>query len=155
MLYRVISHCVSICLKSNLIFNIFIHIPFIHSINMLCARYWVVISFSRGSFHPRDRTCIFCISCNGRQILLPLCHLESADTVSEAAISKKNKALVLCLHDCMLARLWTSLRVKVPVAFRYSENAHWMNKPVYVLIKVENDNFIDAGARTLDLAWIY
>ena len=36
-----------------------------------------------------------------------------------------------------------------------SIHVHWMNKPVYVLIKVENDNFIDAGARTLDLAWIY
>ena len=33
--------------------------------------YWskVAISFSRGSFQPRDRTHISCISCTGRQIL--------------------------------------------------------------------------------------
>ena len=151
MLYRVISHRVSICLKSNLIFNIFFHIPLIHSINMLCARYCVAISFSRRSSPPRDRTCIFCISCNGRQILWPPHHLESADTMSEAANSE-NKTLVLCLHDCMLARLWTSLRAKVSVTFRYSQNVHWMNKPVYVLIKMANDNHIDAEARRLDLA---
>ena len=30
---------------------------------------WVVISFSRGSTQPRDRTRISCISCSGRQIL--------------------------------------------------------------------------------------
>jgi len=30
---------------------------------------WVVISFSRGSFQPGDRTCISCVSSIGRQIL--------------------------------------------------------------------------------------
>ena len=30
---------------------------------------WVVLPFSRGSFHPRDRTCISSISCSGRGVL--------------------------------------------------------------------------------------
>ena len=30
---------------------------------------WVAISSSRESFQPRDRTCVFCVSCIGRQIL--------------------------------------------------------------------------------------
>ena len=30
---------------------------------------WVAISFSRGSSQPRDRTCVSCISCLGRQIV--------------------------------------------------------------------------------------
>ena len=30
---------------------------------------WVAISSSRGSFWPRDRTCISCVSCMGRRIL--------------------------------------------------------------------------------------
>ena len=38
---------------------------------------WVAISFSRGSFWPRDGTHISWISCNGRQILYQLCHLGS------------------------------------------------------------------------------
>ena len=29
---------------------------------------WVAISFSRGSFQPKDQTCVFDISCIGRQI---------------------------------------------------------------------------------------
>ena len=29
---------------------------------------WVAISYSRGSFRPRDQTCISCVSCIGRQI---------------------------------------------------------------------------------------
>ena len=33
---------------------------------------WVSISFSRGSLQPRQRTHISCISCLGRQVLLPL-----------------------------------------------------------------------------------
>ena len=39
---------------------------------------WVDISSCRGSSWPRDQTLISCI---GRQILLPLSHLESLDTV--------------------------------------------------------------------------
>ena len=38
---------------------------------------WVAISFSRGSFQPRDRTLISYISCIGRQLLDPLKHLGS------------------------------------------------------------------------------
>ena len=30
---------------------------------------WVAISSSRGSFWPKDWTCVFCITCIGRQIL--------------------------------------------------------------------------------------
>ena len=33
------------------------------------------ISYSGGSSWPRDRTCISCVFCIGRWILLPLCHL--------------------------------------------------------------------------------
>ena len=40
----------------------------------------VAISYSRGSSRPRGQTCISCISCIGRQIFLPLCHLGSPHT---------------------------------------------------------------------------
>ena len=30
---------------------------------------WVAVSYSRGSSWPRDQTCVYCISCIGRQIL--------------------------------------------------------------------------------------
>ena len=30
---------------------------------------WDAISFSRGSFQPRDRTCVSYVSCTGRQVL--------------------------------------------------------------------------------------
>ena len=41
----------------------------VHEISQTRILGWVAISFSRGSFQPRDRTCISCISCIGRQIL--------------------------------------------------------------------------------------
>ena len=45
----------------------------------------VAISFSKGSFWPRDRTHISWVSCTGWQILLPLSHLGSpVNTVSVA-----------------------------------------------------------------------
>ena len=37
---------------------------------------WVAISFSRGSSQLRGWTLISCVSCIGRQVLLPLSHLE-------------------------------------------------------------------------------
>ena len=37
----------------------------------------IAISSTRGSSWPRDRTCISCVFCIGRWILLPLCHLVS------------------------------------------------------------------------------
>ena len=46
---------------------------------------WVAISFSKGSFWPRDRIHISWVSCTGWQIPLPLSHLGSpVNTVSVA-----------------------------------------------------------------------
>ena len=41
----------------------------VHGISQATILDWVAISSSRGSSQPRDRTCIFCISCIGRRIL--------------------------------------------------------------------------------------
>ena len=45
---------------------------------------WVAISFSRGSFQPRDWTCISCVSCNDRQILY---HLSPSVQISSWVVS--------------------------------------------------------------------
>ena len=47
----------------------------VHGIFQARILKWVVISSSRGSSQPRDRTLIFCFFCIGRRILLPLSHL--------------------------------------------------------------------------------
>ena len=41
---------------------------------------WVAIPFTRGSFLPRDRTCVSYVSWIGRQILYHQCHLASPYT---------------------------------------------------------------------------
>ena len=41
----------------------------VHGIFQARVLKWVTISHSRGSFQPKDRTCISCVSCIGRQIL--------------------------------------------------------------------------------------
>ena len=50
----------------------------VHGISQARILEWVAITFSRGSSRPRDRTCISCVSCVIRQILLPLSHLLCA-----------------------------------------------------------------------------
>ena len=58
----------------------------VHGISQARILEWVVISFSRGSSLPRDRTCLSCVSSIGRQIFfpnffftaLPLHHLGSS-----------------------------------------------------------------------------
>ena len=41
----------------------------VHGISQARVLEWVAISSSRGYFQPRDRTCVSCISCLGRQVL--------------------------------------------------------------------------------------
>ena len=41
----------------------------VHGILQARILEWVVISFSRGSYLPKDQTHVFCVSCIGRQIL--------------------------------------------------------------------------------------
>ena len=41
----------------------------VHGISQAKTLEWVAISFSRGSFHPRDQTHVSCISCIGKCIL--------------------------------------------------------------------------------------
>ena len=48
-----------------------------HGIFQASILEWVSISYSRGSSQPRDRTHISFVSCIGRQILYPLCHVGS------------------------------------------------------------------------------
>ena len=38
----------------------------------------VAISFSRRSSPPREQTCVSCVSCTGKRILLPPSHLGSS-----------------------------------------------------------------------------
>ena len=42
---------------------------------------WVFISYSRGYSQLRDRTCVLCISCTGRQILYHFHHLGMPSSV--------------------------------------------------------------------------
>ena len=67
---------------------------------------WVAISSSRASSQPRDRTCISCVSCIGRQIL---CRLGSPILTW---INLKNKMLAekIRLDVCITPRIekWTA-----------------------------------------------
>ena len=48
-----------------------------HGIFQASILEWVSISYSRGSSQPGNQTHFSCVSCIGRQILFPLCHLGS------------------------------------------------------------------------------
>ena len=49
----------------------------VHGISQARMLEWVAISSSRGSFRTRDWTCVSCVSCIGRWILLPVRHRGS------------------------------------------------------------------------------
>ena len=49
----------------------------VHGILQARTLEWIAISYSRGSFQPRDWTLVSSISCTGRQILYQLRHLGS------------------------------------------------------------------------------
>ena len=50
----------------------------VHGIFQARILEWVAFSYSRESSQPEDRTCVSCISCTVRWVLLPLSHLDSA-----------------------------------------------------------------------------
>ena len=56
----------------------------VHGIFQARILEWVAISFSRGSFQPRDWTCSSCVSCNDRQILY---HLSPSVQISSWVVS--------------------------------------------------------------------
>ena len=72
----------------------------VHGISQARTLEWVVISFSRGSSQPRDRTCISCIA--GRTTLL-LNHLRSPSLL----------AILLLRHSSNMALLLTTLSSQV------------------------------------------
>ena len=53
----------------------------VHRISQARILEWVAISSSRGSSWPRNQTCVSCIFCIDRQILLPLSHQGSQELV--------------------------------------------------------------------------
>ena len=54
---------------------------YVHGVFQARILEWIAISSSRGSSHPRDQTLISCVSCIGRQILLPLSYLGSLSSL--------------------------------------------------------------------------
>ena len=50
----------------------------VHGISQARILEWVAISYCRGSYQPRDRTHVSCISCTGRRILHPRATWETA-----------------------------------------------------------------------------
>ena len=54
---------------------------------------WVATSYSRGSYQPRDLTRVSCVTCIGRQILLPLRHLGSHEPWLNEVTWNKNYIL--------------------------------------------------------------
>ena len=73
----------------------------VHDISLVRILQWVAIYFSRGSSQPRDWTCVSCI---GRQILLPLSCQGSPRAgyqkkrVSEWALTSATYSSFFCFH---------------------------------------------------------
>ena len=95
---------------------------------------WVAISYSRGSFWPRDRTSISGISCIGRQIFYHWAIWEASwQTVLPLCFHGGRNALVFplyctCFSASGLCRLWAAGRQALCVAVCTvgGPGGHWM-----------------------------
>ena len=70
----------------------------VHGILQARILKWLVLPSSRGSSWHRDQTRVSCISCIGRQILLPLCNLGSPKTMEIFPTQVSNPSLLHLLH---------------------------------------------------------
>ena len=65
----------------------------VHGIFQARILEWVAISYSRGSFQPRDGNCVSCISCTGMHILY---YWAIWDCLAAAAAKSLQSCLTLC-----------------------------------------------------------
>ena len=66
----------------------------VHRISPARKLEWVAISFSRGSYRPRDRTCISCISCTARLILHKILQDTYRKTSTAASLTRSKPLTV-------------------------------------------------------------
>ena len=73
----------------------------VHGIFQAGILEWVAISFSRGSFRPRDQTHISCVSCIGRRILYhQIAFVSHTLIVQSLVIPERHK--VSCLEQVIV-----------------------------------------------------
>ena len=82
----------------------------VHGILQARILEWIAISYSRGSFQPRDWTHVSSISCTGRQIHYQLCHLGSP-TYWCFAIWKN----ISSYPSCFLSQIWVIYKSSISI----------------------------------------
>ena len=75
----------------------------VHGIFQARILEWVAVSYSRGSSRPRDRTCVSCISCFGRQILY---HCTTWKALQDTYVKTKTSTLAFIIN-LLLTKLQT------------------------------------------------
>ena len=90
----------------------------VHGIFQAGILEWVAISFSRGSFRPRDQTHISCVSCIGRRILYhQIAFVSHTLIVQSLVVPERHK--VSCLEQvivdimCQLDRIMGCIEISV------------------------------------------
>ena len=90
----------------------------VHGIFQARILEWVAISYSRGSFQPRDGNCVSCISCTGMHILY---YWAIWDCLAAAAAKSLQSCLTLCdPMDCSPQLL---------LSMGFSRQEHWSGLP--------------------------
>ena len=70
----------------------------VHGILQARILEWVAISYFRGSSWPRDWTCVSRVSCIGRRVLSPLCHLGTCSYNRILFNNKKKEKSDICYN---------------------------------------------------------
>ena len=85
----------------------------VHGILQARILEWVAISFSRGSSQPKDRICISCVSCIGRQLLYRCSTWE---------------AKIFATLGNLRMTQWT-VAYQAPLSMEFSRQVYWTGEP--------------------------
>ena len=105
----------------------------VHGVVQARTLEWVAISSSRGSSRPRDRTCVFCASFTGKQILY---HWATGEAHSLRTVHSK-WGVCVCVCACVLSHFirvclfvtpWAIAR-QAPLSLGFSRQEYWSGLP--------------------------
>ena len=116
----------------------------VHGISQAKILEWVAISFSRGSFRPRDWTCVSCVSCIGRWILYCWATGKLSRTWCCCEVASLSRVR-LC------ATPWTVAH-QAPLSMGFSWQEYWNRLPCPPPVDLPNPRIEPASLRSPALA---
>ena len=107
----------------------------VHGILQARILEWMVISFSRGSFQPRERIRVSCVCCTASVFL-------TTEPPGVAIKPTEGVTLWVCVHLCFLVQMHYDLLWKVWIPRRWVSSLIWIDADLSAMPQVKIQAFI-------------